>query len=193
MAEVVEHGDDWEEASARVRQEVAERRRPVAEAVARRATLPGGKRRVAAERLAESGTDRRRVASARPLASGAGRCPGTTESGGNRQRGQTRQGSPGLRTTLLAAAPAAARCQPGSLAAQDPRLAARRGKKRAVGAVGHALLGVVYSVLTRGAKDRELGGNYFDERDKQALTRRLVQRLQKLGYDVSLQPAAIAA
>lgn len=60
-------------------------------------------------------------------------------------------------------------------------------------AVGHTLLVIVYYLLTRQEEYRELGGNYFDERDKQAVTRRLVQRLEKLGYDVSLQPIAIAA
>ena len=60
-------------------------------------------------------------------------------------------------------------------------------------AVGHTLLVIVYYLLTRHEEYQELGGNYFDERDKQAVTRPLVRRLQKLGYDVSLQPAAIAA
>jgi hypothetical protein len=51
----------------------------------------------------------------------------------------------------------------------------------------------VYYVLTRHEEYHDLGGNYFDERDKQAVTRRLVQRLEKLGYEVSLQPTSIAA
>lgn len=52
---------------------------------------------------------------------------------------------------------------------------------------------IVYYVLTRQEEYQELGGNYFDEREKQAVSRLLVQRLEQLGYDVSLQPAAIAA
>ena len=60
-------------------------------------------------------------------------------------------------------------------------------------AVGHPLLVIVYYVLTRHEAYHELGGNYFDERDKQAVTRRLGQRLEKLGYEVSLQPTSIAA
>ena len=134
-----------------------------------------------------------RFASARHLASWAGMCPGNNESGGKRKSGQTRHGSPWLRNALLAAAPAAARCQQGYLAAPYHRRAARRGKKKAVVAVGQTLVGMVYQVLTRREEYRELGGNYFDERDKQAVTRRLVQRLEQLGDDVSLQPTAIAA
>lgn len=167
--------------------------RPFADAIPRLDTLPGINRRVAEDLLAESGTDMRRFARAHPLTSGAGRCPGNHESGGTRKSGQTRHGSPWLRKARSEAAQAAARCQQGYWAAQYPRLAARRGKKRAMVAVGHTLLGIGYHLLTRRAEYRELGGHYFDERDKQAVTRRLVQRLEKLGYDVSLQPTAIAA
>lgn len=134
-----------------------------------------------------------RVARARHLASWVGRCPGNNASGGTPQRGQTRPGSPWRRQTLREAAPAAARCQQGDWAAQYQRVAARRGKKKAVGAVGHRRVGIVYAGLTRREEYRELGGHYCDARDNPAVTPRLVPRLQKLGYAVSLQPAAIAA
>jgi transposase len=145
--------------------------------------------RLLEERLEDRGTR----ASARHLASWAGMGPGNNESGGKRKSGQTRHGSPWLRKTLIAAAHAAARCQQGYLAAPYHRWAARRGKKKAVVAVGHTLLVIIYHLLTRREEYRELGGNYFDERDKQAVTRRLVQRLEKLGSDVNLQPATLAA
>ncbi len=193
ITELLEHVDYLDEAIARVSQEVGERLRPFEEELARLDTIPGVNRRVAENLLAEVGTDMSRFASARHLASWAGRCPGNNESGGKRKSGQTRHGSPWLRKTLIEAAPAAARCKQGYLTAQYHRLAARRGKKKAMVAVGHTLLVIVYHILTRQEEYQELGGNYFDERDKQAVTRRLVQRLQKLGYDVSLQPAAIAA
>jgi transposase len=193
IAEVLEHVDYLDEALARVSQEVAARMRPLDEDMARLETIPGIPRRVAEEVLAEIGVDMSRLASARQLASGAGLCPGNNESGGQRKSGQTRHGSPWLRKALIEAAHAAARCKQGYLAAQYHRLAARRGKKKAVVAVGHTLLVIVYHVLTRHEEYRELGGNYFDERDKQAVTRRLVQRLEKLGSEVSLQSTAIAA
>jgi transposase len=193
IAELLEHVDYLDEAIARVSQEVAERMRPFEDAITRLDTIPGINRRVAEDILAEIGTDMSRFASARPLTSWAGMCPGNNESGGKRKSGQPRHGSPWLRKALVEAAHAAARCKQGYLAAQYHRLAARRGKKRAVVAVGHTLLGIVYYLLTRQEEYRELGGNYFDERDKQAVTRRLVQRLEKLGYDVSLQPTTSAA
>ena len=193
IAELLAHVDYLDEAIARVSQEVAERRRPCDEDIARLDTIPGINRRVAEDVLAEIGTDMTRFASARHLASGAGMCPGNNESGGKRKSGQTRPGSPWLRKALSEAAHAAARCKQGYLPAQYQRLAARRGKKKAVVAVGHTRLVIVYHMLTRHEEYRELGGNYFAERDKQAVTRRLVQRLEKLGYEVSLQPTAIAA
>jgi transposase len=193
IAELLAHVDYLDEAIARVSQEVGERLRPFEAEIARLDTIPGVNRRVAEDLLAEIGTDMSRFASARHLASWAGMCPGNNESGGKRKSGQTRHGSPWLRQTLIEAAHAAARCKQGYLAAQYHRLAARRGKKRAVVAVGHTLLGIVYHLLRRQEGYRELGGNYFDERDKQAVTRRLVQRLQKLGYEVRLQPTALAA
>ena len=193
LAELLAHVDYLDEALTRVSQEVAERMRPVEEDIARLDTVPGINRRVAEDVLAEIGTDMSRFASARPLASWAGMCPGNNESGGKRKSGQTRHGSPWLRKTLIEAAHAAARCKQGYLAAQSHRLAARRGKKKAVVAVGHTLLVIIYHLLTRREEYRELGGNYFDERDKQVVTRRLVQRLEKLGYDVNLQPATLAA
>ena len=57
-------------------------------------------------------------------------------------------------------------------------------------AVAHTLLVIVYHVLTTGEVYRELGADYFDRRNKDALARRLVKRLSALGYTVSLEPLA---
>ncbi|MGZ3639603.1 MAG: IS110 family transposase, partial [Ktedonobacterales bacterium] len=80
------------------------------------------------------------------------------------------------------------------LAAQFHRLAARRGAKRAAVAVAHSVLVIVYVLLTRQQDQyRDLGSQYFDERDRQAVQRRLVRRLEALGYTVSLEPTTPAA
>ena len=76
------------------------------------------------------------------------------------------------------------------LGAQFHRIAARRGAKRAAVAVGHSLLIIVHALLSRGTTFTDLGANYFDERDRDRVRRRLTRRLQALGYTVSLGPAA---
>jgi transposase len=124
------------------------------------------------------------------LASWAGRCPGNDESAGKRRSGRTRKGSPWLRALLVQAAHAAARKKGTYLAAQYRRLAARRGKSRAAVAVGHAILVIIDHLLRDGTEYDDLGPRYFDERDRQGVERRLVRRLEGLGYRVSLAPAA---
>jgi transposase len=89
---------------------------------------------------------------------------------------------------LIEAAHGAARTKDTYLGAQYRRLAGRRGRKKALVAVGHSILVIAYSVLSRREPYRELGGNYFDEYDRQAVERRLVHRLEQLGYQVVLQP-----
>ena len=137
--------------------------------------------------IAEIGSDMTRFGSARQLASWAGMCPGNDESAGTHHGGQTRRGSPWLRSALVSSARSASRTKT-YLGAQYRRLAARRGAKRAFVAVGHTILGIVYALLTSGEPFRDLGANYFDRRDAEHLTRRLTRRLEGLAYAVTLQP-----
>jgi transposase len=142
--------------------------------------------------VAELVPDVDRFPSPRHLASWAGLCPGNNESAGKRYSGRTRKGSPYLRQTLVEAAHGAARTKETYLSAQYRHIAVRRGRRRALVALAHTLLTIVYYVLKRQEPYRELGGNYFDERDRTAVERRLVRRLQKLGYNVTIQPTAFA-
>ena len=107
-----------------------------------------------------------------------------------RRSGKPRKGSPWRRALLVQAAHAAARAKGTSPAAQYRRLAARRGKAKAAVAVGHTILVIAYHPLTEGTTYRDLGGNDFDERDRQGVRQRLVHRLEGLGYAVLLTPTA---
>ncbi len=193
IAQQLAHIDFLEASLERVSAEIAERVRPFEAACERVQTIPGVGRRTAEVLVAEIGTDLTRFPSARHLASWAGLCPGNNESAGKRLSGRTRKGSPWLRTALVEAAQAAARTKDTYLAAQYRRLAARRGAKRAALAVAHTILVLVYALLTRQEAYHDLGGQYFDERDRQAVERRMVRRLEALGYAVSLQPTTPAA
>jgi transposase len=190
VAEQVAHVDVLDEAIARVSAEIAARVRSAEEAIARLDTIPGVGPTVAEALVAEIGPNPSRFPSAQHLASWAGLCPGNHESAGKRRSGSTRKGSPWLRACLVQAAHAAARTKGTYLAAQYRRLAARRGKAKAAIAVAHSILIIVYHLLTEGTVYCDLSGNYFDERDRQAVERRLVHRLEGLGYRVSLQPVA---
>jgi transposase len=166
--------------------EVAERTRPFAAELARLRTIPGVGPRTAEVIVAEVGADARRFPTAAHLAAWAGMCPGNNASGGKRRPARARKGSPWLRAALAEAAWAAARCRQGYLPAQFRRLAARRGRKRAIVAVGHTIVVIVHHLLARGTTFEDLGGLYFDERDREAVRRRAVARLEALGFDVDL-------
>ena len=190
LARQLAHIDFLDTQVEQVNAEIAERMRPFEEAISRLDTIPGVGRRIAEVLVAEVGSDLARFPTAGHLSSWAGMCPGNNESAGKRLSGRTRKGSRWLRTALIEAAQAASRTRGTYLAAQYRRLAARRGRKRALVAVGHTILVIAYHLLTRQTCYQELGAHYFDERDRQAVERRLIRRLQALGYKVSLDPAA---
>ena len=132
-----------DEAVARVSTEIDQRFTADPEAIALLATIPGVGPRAAEMLIAAIGTDRSRFPSAKHLASWAGMCPGNHESGGKRLHGKTRKGSRWLRQILVEIAHVASKTKTTYLAAQYRRIAARRGKKRALMAVGHTVLTIV--------------------------------------------------
>ena len=89
---------------------------------------------------------------------------------------------------MIQAAHAAAHSKQTYLAAQYRRIAARRGPKRAAVAVGHSILVIIYHLLRDRAPYQDLGGDYFDEHDRQMVQKQLVRRLERLGYQAELQP-----
>ncbi len=170
--------------------EIEERMRPFKAEVELLDEIPGVGRRTAEVLVAEIGTDMSRFPTSAHLASWAGVCPGNDESAGKRRSGRTRQGNVWLRSALIEAARAAGRKKDTYLSSQYRRLAARRGEKRAAMAVGHSILVIAYHLLEREVVYEELGPQYFEERDRQAVERRLVHRLEDMGYKVYLEPAA---
>lgn len=187
--------DSLDETIGRFDEEIAQLSTPFDEAVALLDTIPGVGRETAQVIISEIGVDMSRFPSAGHLAAWAGVAPGNRESGGKRYSGKTRQGNQSLRKGLVQAAHAAAHTRNTFLAAQYHRLAPRRGKKRAIMAVAHSMLVIVYHLLTKHEPYQELGAGYYDQRNVTAITQRLTKRLQKLGYQVTLEllPEAVPA
>jgi transposase len=182
------HLDYLEEAMERVSQEIGQRLQEDQAAIELLDSVPGISQRAAEILVAELGTDLSRFPSAKHLASWAGMCPGNKESGGKRLSGKTRKGNVWLRQVLIEIAHVASKTKDTYLAAQYRRIAAGRGKKRALVALGHTILVIVYHILTRRKPYQELGGAYFDQLERERVEQRLVRRLQRLGYTVSLEP-----
>src|SRR6516225_2924337 len=100
------------------------------------------------------------------------------------------KGAPWLKTTLVQCAWAAVRKKDSYLKAQFLRIKARRGPKKAIMAVAASILTATYHMLKDGTLYQDLGSNHFQTRSKGQQTKRLVQRLADLGYDVALTPLA---
>jgi len=153
-------------------------------------TIPGVDELSAGVILAEIGRDMSRFPTAGHLISWAGLCPKNDESAGKRRPTRMRKGAAWLKTTLVQCAAAAARKKASYLQAQFHRLRARRGARKAIGALAASILTIAYHMLISGELYHDLGPDHFDRRTKTAQTRRLVMRLQHLGYAVHITPVA---
>jgi transposase len=192
LTELLAEIDNLDETIARFNEQIAEYCRPFEEAVALLDTIPGIGRETAEVIVSEIGTDMSRFPTAAHLASWAGVAPGNHESAGKRYSGKTTKGNHTLAAALNQAAHAAAVTKNTYLSAQYRRLAARRGKKVAIVALEHTLLVIAYHLIQRKEPYQELGGDYFDKRRPEATARRLVKRLEQLGFTVSIQQPAPA-
>ena len=153
-------------------------------------TIPGVNDLGAQIVISEIGIDMSRYPSDGHLISWACMCPRNDESAGKKRSTRMRKGSPWLKATLIQCAWAATRVKESYLQAQFYRLRARRGAKKAIGAVAASILRAAYHMLKNGTVYQDLGADHFAKHDKTASTRRLVRRLHHLGYDVHLTQIA---
>jgi transposase len=194
LSELLCHLDALDESIGRFDQKIQEYCQPFEESVALIDTIPGVARKVAEVIVSEIGTNMNCFPTADHLASWAGVAPGNNESAGKRLSGKTTKGNRALVSALTQAAHAASRTKNTYLSAQFHRLAARRGKKRAIMAVGHSILVITYHLIKSKEPYHDLGGDYFDRRSSQVTAKRLIRRLQDLGYSINLDlPATVVA
>jgi transposase len=153
-------------------------------------TMPGVGDLVAQVIIGEIGTDMGRFPSAAHLVSWAGLCPRSDESAGKRRYTRIRHGAPWLKTTLVQAAWAAVSKKNSYHRAQFQRLKSRRGPKKAIIAVAASMLTAAFYMLRDGTSYQDLGPDHFDRQDRAKTAQRLTRRLEQLGYEVQLRPAA---
>jgi hypothetical protein len=124
---------------------------------------------------------------ARHLASWAGLCPGNRESAGKRMSGRTRKANRYVKRAMCQAAWAASHTKDTFLSAFYRRMCVRKGSPKAVIALAHHLITVVYQILSRSQVYVEMGGDYYDRRNKPKVVASLLHRLSKLGYYAELR------
>jgi transposase len=190
IGQILAHIDFLEQALADVQVEIERCLPSLEEALQLLQTIPGIRAVAAAAILAEIGVDMSRFPSAGHLASWAGLCPSNKESAGKRMKGPVNRGNVWLRAIMGEVAWGSVRNHATYFHAQFHRLARRRGRNKAVVAVAHSLLIVIYHVLQTKQPYAELGVDYFNQLDSARIERHHVRRLEQLGYTVSLTPLA---
>lgn len=156
-------------------------------------TVPGIDTRRAEDILGEIGTSMGQFPTADMLAAWTGLAPGNNESGGKRHSGRTTKGNRFVKSVMVQAAWSAVRCKDNRLKARYHRLIVRRGKKRAIVAVAHTMIIVVWHILAHAQPYQELGGDYYDRRKKESKMTYLIRQLERLSggsVTIALQPAA---
>lgn len=190
VGQVLAHIDYIDDAIATVSQEIGTHLAPFAAIVTRLDEIPGINQRTAEVLIAELGVDMSVFPTDRHLSSWAGLCPGQNESAGKHRAGTTRKGNRWVRATLIEVALAAIRKKDGPFGARYRRVMRHRGHRKAVVAVAHALLRTVYHVIASGEGYRNPGPDYYDRRHAEHVRRRALQTLERLGYRVTIEPAA---
>lgn len=184
------HIDFLNEEIQKLSQEIASRMRPFEEAIEALDGIPGISRTNAEQILCETGIDMSRFPTDKHFASWAALCPGNNESAGKRKSGKTRKGNMALKAALTQAATSASRTKGTYFNSMYHRLAARRGKNKAIVAVAHAILVTIYHMLKNSSAYQDLGINHYDEINRQATVKRSIKRLESMGYKVTIEPAA---
>jgi transposase len=192
LQEILTHVDELNQLIVSLNQRIAQMVAPYESTIERLDEIVGVGRLTAEIILAEIGPSVDKWPTSGHLASWSCLCPGNNESGGKRRRGKRRKGQKWLVSALVEAAWAASRSKDTYLAAQFHRIRARRGENRAVIAVAHSILTIVYHLLKNPEKRfNDLGGDYFLKKNKAQEERRAVKILNTLGFEVALTPVAV--
>jgi transposase len=189
LKELLAQHQELTERMQRFEEKIEEYARPFESAVVRLTRIPGLDRRSAVGILSEIGADMTRFPSAEQLARWAMICPGNKQSAGKQLSGRIGAGNPWIRAILVQCAWAATRKKDSYFRAQFRRLL-HRGNKRAIVAVAHSILKVIWHLLRRQLDYQDLGADYFEKQNLNAHKRAYVRKLEKMGFTVTLAPRA---
>lgn len=197
LGELLQRWEELEKADARVTSEIdkyVQAHPKLARAREVLDSIPGIGPRVAEVITAEVGVQMTEVfGRAAHLASWAGICPGNKATGGKRLSGRTRKGNTYLRSALVQAAWGATMKKNCYLSSQYFRLVKRLGRKKALVAIAHSLLVIIFHVLLSDQTYTELGGDYFDRHHVEQQRDYYLRRLQMLGLKVTVEELSKAA
>lgn len=177
---------------AAVETQIEELIAPFAQAVEKLDEITGVGITAAHVMIAEIGVDMSRFPTAAHLCSWARFAPGVKESAGKQKgRGSTGHGNPYLARVLGEAAVAAGKTDT-FLGERYRRIARRRGKKKAIVAVGRSILVIIWHLLSDpDARFHDLGSDFYDNRiGPERKKRNHIRQLEALGFKVTLEPAA---
>lgn len=189
--QILDHVDFLDLSIGKLTEQIDTRLRPFAHQIELLTSIPGIKEQTAQVIIAETGGDMSRFPTAKHLAAWAGLAPASHESAGKRRPAGTRHGTAWLRQQLIEAAHAAAHSKTSYFAARYRRLGGRRNPNKAAVAVAHSLIVTIWHVLTEDHPHQDLGRDFHVQRFDPAIeTKQLIARLNALGHQVTLTPAA---
>jgi len=193
LKQQMEHLEFLEKQIEALNQEIKKRMEPFFEEAGRLAEVAGIKEEAAQDIIAEIGVDMTPFPDADHLASWVGVCPGNNESAGKRKSGTIRKGNQYLRSVLVECAWAAVRTKGSYLSAKYHRLVPRIGKKKAIIAIAHSLIKIIYHILKDKVRYKDLGPDYLSKAERERKARRLVKQLEAWGYTVILEEKSFVA
>jgi transposase len=184
ISRMMEHVGSIEKIIEAIDQDIQESLRPYQAQVDLLKTMPGVKDLAAASLIAELGVDINQFKDAAHLSAWAGLCPGNNQSAGKIKSSRIRKGNKHLKVTMTQVAWAISKTKHTYLGSKYRALVPRRGKKRAIIAIGRKALVISYHMLKDNRPFHELGEDFLDKLEPERKAKYHEKRLEELGYHV---------
>lgn len=185
LKELLNQYDDLSRRIERFEKEIEAYTHPFEPQITRLDGVPGIDRLTAVGILSETGVDMQAFPTSGQFCRWARVAPGNNRTAGKQRTGKTGPGNRWLRGYLTQAGWAATHDRQSYFSAQYRRLL-HRSKQRALVAVAHSLLAAIWHMLAHNLDYRELGADYFEKHNLEQLKKTYLKKLEKLGFQVTL-------